>query len=104
MSALGVLVVLTLVIALVAGCTSGPSGTPGAPSPSNGPPPTATTPPVAAPGLAISAVVRAPADPALATLAGGAINDFGLDLLRTATVGSENAVLSPASIALALAM
>jgi serpin B len=48
--------------------------------------------------------VRAPADPALATLAGGAINDFGLDLLRTATVGSENAVLSPASIALALAM
>jgi serpin B len=40
----------------------------------------------------------------LATLAGGAINDFGLELLRTATVGSENAVLSPASIALALAM
>jgi serpin B len=55
-------------------------------------------------GIAIAAVPRASAAPADAALAGTAINDFGLDLLAAATKPGENAVLSPASIALALAM
>ncbi len=104
MNALRIPVALTLVVALAAGCASGPSGTPRATSPSDGPRPAKTTPPPTAPGLAISAISRAPADPADAALAGGAINDFGLELLREATAGDENAVLSPTSIALALAM
>jgi serpin B len=79
-------------------------GNPRQPSHSNEPRPTDTTSPLAAPGLAISAVDRTPADPTGAAFAGNAINDFGLELLRKATAGDGNAVLSPASIALALAM
>jgi serpin B len=60
--------------------------------------------PVESPGLAIAAVARLPADPAEAPLAAGAINDFGLELLRATSDGSENAVLSPASIVIALGM
>jgi len=52
----------------------------------------------------MSSVERTVADPADAALAADAINDFGLELLRRATPGGENAVLSPASIVLALAM
>jgi serpin B len=55
-------------------------------------------------GLAMAAAPRAAADPADAAKAGAAIDAFGFELLRAATVGDENAVLSPASIALALAM
>ena len=55
-------------------------------------------------GIAQAAEPRASADPADATKAGAAIDDFGFELLRAATRGDENAVLSPTSIALALAM
>jgi serpin B len=55
-------------------------------------------------GLAMAAAPRAVADPADAAKAGAAIDAFGFELLRAATAGTENAVLSPASIVLALAM
>lgn len=55
-------------------------------------------------GIAKAAQPRASADPAQAALAADAIDDFGFELLRAATTGTENAVLSPSSIVLALAM
>lgn len=55
-------------------------------------------------GIAIAAVPRASAPPADAAHAGAAINDFGFELLAAATKPGENAVLSPASVAIALAM
>jgi serpin B len=51
-----------------------------------------------------AAVSRMRADPADAIRAAEAINDFGLELLRSGTPASDNAVLSPASIALALGL
>lgn len=68
-----------LIVSLVAGCTGGSE-------------------------IAIAAVPRASAAPADATLAGDAVNAFGFELLAAATQPRENAVLSPASIVLALAM
>ncbi|HSL97718.1 MAG TPA: serpin family protein [Candidatus Deferrimicrobiaceae bacterium] len=84
---------LGLVAALVVGCGIGPGASPSTPSP-----------PAASPGLAIAAVDRVAVDPAEAALAADAINDFGLALLRAAGESSENAVLSPASVVIALAM
>jgi serpin B len=55
-------------------------------------------------GLAMAGAPRAAADLADAAKAGAAIDAFGFELLRAATRGDENAVLSPASIVLALAM
>jgi len=55
-------------------------------------------------GIAMGAEPRANADPADAALAAAAINAFGFDLLAAATKPDENAVLSPASVAIALAM
>jgi len=55
-------------------------------------------------GLAIAAVPRASADPGVAALAARAVNAFGFDLLRKALPGGTNGVLSPTSVALALAM
>ncbi len=55
-------------------------------------------------GLAMADLPRASADPGDAALAAAAINDFGIELLEAATAGDENAVLSPASVAIALAM
>ena len=59
--------------------------------------------------LAKAEVARAPADPAAAKTAAASINAFGLDLLRAMLADGtlkpdENAVFSPTSIALALAM
>jgi serpin B len=54
--------------------------------------------------LARADVPRASADPAGATEAGRAIDAFGLDLYRQVAAGTGNVVVSPASIALALAM
>jgi serpin B len=59
--------------------------------------------------LAQADVARAPADPAAAKTAAASINAFGLDLLRAMLADGtlepdENAVFSPTSIALALAM
>jgi serpin B len=61
------------------------------------------------PQLAIANVARAAADPAAARDASRSVNAFGLDLYRQLlregrVAADENAVVSPASIALALAM
>ena len=84
------------------------------PEPTETPSPTPTlvpipTPrPTAGPNLAISTVARAPADPAAAKTAAASINAFGLDLFRQLltdpSLTQKNAVFSPTSIALALAM
>lgn len=55
-------------------------------------------------GLAIADVPRASASPEDAGAAASAINEFGLDLYRRAAAGTDNVVVSPASIALALSM
>ena len=64
--------------------------------------------PAASPGgdiaLARADIPRASAAPADAAAAGTAITAFGLDLYRAVADGKANVVLSPASIALALAM
>lgn len=60
--------------------------------------------PVPSVGLAMASEPRASADPADAAQAGAAIDAFGFELLHAATTGDENAVLSPASIVIALAM
>ena len=68
------------------------------------------TPRPAAVGLAMSSVPRASAPPAAAKTAAAAINAFGLDLYRraladkTLTLARKNVVISPTSIAIALAM
>ncbi len=64
-----------------------------------------TTPAVQA-DVAVGAAPRAAADPATAAQAGAAINAFGLDLYRSvaAADAGTNVVVSPASVALALAM
>jgi serpin B len=60
--------------------------------------------------LAKADVARAPADPAAAKTAAASVNAFGLDLLRAMLadpaleLADKNAVFSPTSIALALAM
>jgi len=64
----------------------------------------ACTVPAADASLARANVPRASADPALATDAGRAINAFGVDLYHEIATGDGNIVVSPASIALALAM
>ncbi len=55
-------------------------------------------------GLARADVPRASADPVDATSAATAINGFGLELLRRSGAIDANVVVSPASVALALAM
>ena len=54
--------------------------------------------------LAAAAVPRATADPADALKAAQGMNAFGLDLYRAVATGTGNVVISPASVALALAM
>ena len=54
--------------------------------------------------IARADVPRASADPAAASDAGAALSAFGLDLYRALAADAPNAVLSPTSIALALAM
>ena len=105
-----------IVLAISSACT-GVASQPATPSAS--PPPAASpsatpgatmvpTQPTASPtiDLLMADVARATADPAQASTAAAAINAFGMDLLR-ATSGAgqvKNVVISPASIALALAM
>jgi serpin B len=76
------------------------------PTPSTSPEPSqsATPSPAAAAEVARSDVARAAAAPAEARRASAAINALGLDLLRRAGTPDANVVLSPASIAIALAM
>jgi serpin B len=68
-----------------------------------------TEPEIAGIELAMADVARAPAGPAAAKVAAASITAFGLDLLRAMLADGtlkpdENAVFSPTSIALALAM
>ena len=80
------------------------------PSPPPTPVPTPTPRPTSGPGIAISSVARAPADPAAAKTAAASINAFGLDLFRQLLadpqlqLARKNAVFSPTSITLALGM
>jgi serpin B len=86
----------------------------GSPSPSPSAEPSATASasatasptagPPAAIGLAIADVPRAAATSEDAKAAAAAINDFGLELFHAAVKPGENGVVSPASIAIALAM
>ena len=82
-----------------------PAGTTSSAQPAS---PTASQPatpaPTAAAELAMSGVPRAPAPPAEAKKAAASIDAFGLDLLRNAGKPGANLVLSPTSIAIALAM
>ena len=111
---------VAMVSAIILATSSACVGTPSQPAiPSPSPRPTASPPapasptatssrPAASPSidLLIADVARATADPAQAPTAAAAINAFGMDLLR-ATSGEaqgKNVVISPASIALALAM
>jgi serpin B len=97
---------IVLMVALAAGC-AGPGATSGPTERAQVSPRSETPGPTATPGisgLAIAAVDRIEADPADAGRAATAVNDVGFDLLRAATHPNDNAVLSPASIVLALAM
>ena len=98
-----VALLVTLVIAV--GCGGAASSPSRATDPGRSPITSTGSPSEAALSeLVISNVARTVADPRDAALAAAAINDFGLELLRRATAGDENAVVSPASIVLALAM
>ena len=87
---------LLAVVVLFSAC-SGPGASGGGTKPGITPIPNDVT-------LAKADVPRASADPTLATNAGSAINAFGIDLYRRIATGDDNMVVSPASIALALAM
>ena len=124
---------LALAAVVLAGCGSAaPTITPAAsppasaaalptatsPSPSAvpvSPEPIVTPTPAPAPGptistgtdgiaLAISSAARPSTTPEEATGAAAEVNAFGLDLFRRVATGSGNVVVSPASIAIALAM
>jgi serpin B len=102
-------VLVLLVGVLLSGCAApgSPAGT-GEPSVARGatesPSTSGSNASFEAPALAMSDVERLAVDPDQAILAAEAINALGLDLLRTATDGQSNAILSPTSIVLALAM
>jgi serpin B len=100
---------LSLVLLLAACAPANPTSTPGSsagpgatPVPTS--PPGATASPAADVALARADVPRASAAPEDAAAAGSSIEAFGVDLYREIAAGSTNAVFSPASIALALAM
>jgi serpin B len=65
-----------------------------------------SAPPSTAPAadVAIAEVARLPVTRQDAVAAAAAVNAFGLDLYRAIATGTDNAVVSPASVALALAM
>lgn len=84
--------VLLLLVVLTSGCAGSPATSPSAPNEPG------------VPGIAVAEIKRVVANPADALLAADAINDFGLELLREAAAQDSNAILSPASIVLALAM
>ncbi|NJD26859.1 MAG: serpin family protein [Chloroflexi bacterium] len=89
---------LLVIAALVAGCTASPGPSPTSPGTNN---PDVV---VGQGDLAAVALARAPANPTDAAAAAAGINDFGLELFRVGTDGDQNAVVSPASIILALGM
>lgn len=102
---------LTALAVAVAACGAAPAA-PAVPSPTPAamtpePIPSSPSPSVAPAGeVALAVVPRVETSRADAVAAARAVNDFGLDLYRVVVGGdtSENAVVSPASVALALAM
>lgn len=90
-------VVGLLVVVLAGGCSAKPT------SPSASPAPVPTNQPAM---LAMSNVGRAPVQSSLAPAAASAANAFGLDLFAAVRAGApdSNIVLSPTSVAIALAM
>ena len=98
-------VVLLVVVALTAGCAAGSGRSSATPTdPGRSPLTPGSSPEAVMSELVMSSVARETVDPADAARAAAAINDVGLELLRRGTPGGENAVVSPASIVLALAM
>ena len=81
-----------LAVVILAGAGCGPAGGSGG------------TPGPASADLAIADVPRASASPDDAVRAATALDAFGLDLFRKVGAGGGNVVISPASVALALAM
>ncbi|HEY5629710.1 MAG TPA: serpin family protein, partial [Candidatus Limnocylindrales bacterium] len=93
--------VFILVAGLVVGCSSAPASSPAASlAPGSTPSPAS----VSGITLAEAHVTRLAASDAEAKSAGSAVNAFGLALYAKARTGSGNIVLSPASIAIAVAM
>jgi serine protease inhibitor len=107
MSRLRAAVCLTIAITLAA-CSPAANGPTASTLPGSSNPPVIqpTAPPAANIQLARSDLARVAADPASALTAASAVNDFGFDLYRAllAQDGSTNAVISPASVAIAMAM
>lgn len=98
----GSAILLVAVLLATGACAPAPSpspATPGAPSPGS-PTPVAD----GAGEVARADVPRATAAPQDAVAAAAAVNAFGLDLYRVMGAGGSNVVVSPASVALALAM
>jgi serpin B len=95
---------LLLLTAALAGCSQ--AGAPPTVNPSASPTATPPSTPMAGIQLARSDMARIAADPASALQAAAAVNDFGFDLYRAllARDGTANAVMSPASVAIAMAM
>ena len=105
----GIAIAMALVLGATVGCTAAAPTTSPGPSPSvssaPSPSPTGTTGPSPADVELLAATTpRVAADPALAANAAEAMNAFGLDLYRSLADPSDNVIVSPSSIALALAM
>lgn len=95
------LTVLAILLVATVGCTQAATGPtiPPTTAPTSGPTARATDL-----ELAMAAATRAPTDPADAVKAAQAMNAFGLDFYRHVATGTGNVVISPASVAIALAM
>ena len=91
--ALRLAILVISAIVATAGCTAAPAPT------SPAPPTTEITG-----DIALARVPRLSTTPQDAVAAAAAVNAFGLDLYRAVAVGTNNVVVSPASVALALAM
>jgi serpin B len=109
----GIAIAIALVLVATVGCsaaapTTSPGSTPStsAPAPTSpSPSPSGTAGPSAVDVELLAAnAPRTAADPAGAAVATQAMNAFGLDLYRSLADPSANAIVSPSSIALALAM
>jgi len=110
---LGIAIAMALVLVATVGCSSAaPTASPGSSPSASAPAPTSpSTSPSGTAGpsagdveLLAANAPRSAADPAGATVAAQAMNAFGLDLYRSFADPTANAIVSPSSIALALAM
>ncbi len=99
---------LFLLAGVLVGCSTAAGPSPSGSLSAGSAPPVVqpSSPPLSEIELAQSDVTRAAADPASALEAAAAVNDFGFDLYRALLTedASGNAVISPASVAIAMAM